>query len=442
MTDSTRSNDNENSTNENSVSENSSNVNSDLNKNENKEIENSNQETNQEENKNENTNHKYDSSKSHLDICEICRQTKKKINDEYYKNNTDKILAKRKTDRLEKLNKSINEINDPSKTEKIILSNDEKDLASQIPIQEIDPRNYMLKQTMKYIFPKGLERLIKKYGFKKQSKGLIFYGHAGNGKTEAGKQYSIKNKIPCVFMSLHNDIRSTDLLGSFSLKNGSSVFVLGKLIEAIQIANSHPSKTCVLILDEINTMDNNVQKILNTNLDFRSGINIPLVNRQYRLNEDSKIIVLATMNPSSYSGTYPLNLELNSRFDHKEIKVMPDKLIRDLLKAQNIDSKTIESLLITQKEILKAFEAEKLDQPIDPRGLIKFAEDYNLNVNEFKMDHVESLREALELTLVGRFLDNKEDLKFVNEIIESNFSFDELDQEDNNKTETENSETE
>ena len=63
------------------------------------------------------------------------------------------------------------------------------------------------------------------------------------------------------------------------------------------------------------------------------------------------------MNPSSYSGTYPLNLELNSRFDFKEIKVMPDKLIRDLLKAQKIDSKTIESLLITQKEILKAFEA-------------------------------------------------------------------------------------
>jgi len=405
-------------TNENSVSENTSNENSAQNKNE---------------------DHKYDSSKSHLEICEICRQTKKQINDDYYKNNTSKILAKRKEDRLSKLNKSLNEINDPSKTEKIVLSNDEKDLASQIPIQEIDPRNYMLKQTMKYIFPKGLERLIKKYSMKKTSKGLIFFGHAGNGKTEAGKQYSIKNKNPCVFMSLHNDIRSTDLLGSFSLKQGSSVFVLGKLIEAIQIANTHPTKTCVLILDELNTMDNSVQKILNTNLDFRSGINIPLVNKQYRLNEDSNIIVLGTMNPSSYSGTYPLNLELNSRFDFKEIKVMPDKLIRDLLKAQNIDSKTIESLLITQKEILKAFEAGKLDQPIDPRGLIKFAEDYNLNVNEFNMDRIEAIKEALELTLVGRFLDNKEDLKFVNEIIESNFSFEEEEEEDQttNKTETE-----
>lgn len=374
--------------------------------------------------------HKYNSDKDHLVICEPCRIEKKRKNDLYYANNQDKILAKRKAEREAKINKLNKAINDPNKT---TLTKTDLDLANTIPVQEIDPQNYLLKQTTKFIFPKGSERLLKKYSMKAISKGLILFGHAGNGKTELPKQWSIKNKTPCVFMSCHNDIRSTDLLGSFSLKEGSSVFVLGKIIEAIEIANKHNSKQCVLVLDEINTMDNNVQKILNTNLDFRSGINIPLVNRQYRLNNDSKIIVVATMNPSSYSGTYPLNLELNSRFDFKEIKTMPDKLIKDLLKSKNIDDKTIDSLLITQKELLKAFEADKIQQPIDPRGLLKFAEDYNLNKTEFKMDHSEALQEALELTLVGRYLDNKEDLKFVNEIIESNFSFE--DPTDNEQTE-------
>ncbi len=402
-------------TNENSITENSSNVNSE--------------------------DHKYDSSKSHLEICEICRQTKKQINDDYYKNNTSKILAKRKTDRLSKLNNSLNEINDPNQnTKSVLLSSNEKQLAETIPIQQIDPSNYMLKSTTKYIFPKGLEKTLKKYSMKIVSKGLIFIGHAGNGKSELPKQFSIKNKCPCVFTSLHNDIRSTDLLGSFSLKNGSSVFVLGKIIEAIEIANRHPSKTCVLVLDEINTMDNNVQKILNTNLDFRSGINIPLVNKQYRLNEDSKIIVVGTMNYSSYAGTYPLNLELKSRFDFKKMNNLPDELMKKLLRSQKIDDKTIESLLITEKEILKAFEAEKLDQPIDSRGLLKFSEDYNLNVNEFNMSHVEALREAIDLTLVGRYLDNKEDHKFVSEIIESNFSF--VEEEDQTENENDNSQTE
>jgi len=383
----------------------------------------------------ENSDHKYNPSKDHLEICEPCRIEKKRKNDLYYANNKDKVLAKRKAEREQKLSKLNKAINDPNKT---TLTKDDLHLANTIPIQEIDPQNYMLKQTTKFIFPKGSENLLKKYSMKKVSKGLILFGHAGNGKTELPKQWSIKNKVPNVFLSCHNDIRSTDLLGSFSLKEGSSVFVLGKIIEAIEIANKHSSKQCVLVLDEINTMDNNVQKILNTNLDFRSGINIPLVNKQYRLNDESKIIVVATMNPSSYSGTYPLNLELNSRFDFKEIKTMPDKLIKDLLKSKNIDEKTIESLLITQKELLKAFEADKIQQPIDPRGLLKFAEDYNLNKTEFKMDHSEALQEALELTLVGRYLDNKEDLKFVNEIIESNFSFE--DPEVNEQTEKEDNE--
>ena len=56
------------------------------------------------------------------------------------------------------------------------------------------------------------------------------------------------------------------------------------------------------------------------------------------------------------------------------------------------------------------------------------------------MDHIEAIKEALELTLIGRYLDNKEDLKFVNEIIESNFTFEELDQSENSETENQDSE--
>jgi len=349
----------------------------------------------------------------------LTKEQKKKINDDYYNNNRDRILNERKLKREAKLNKLNESINSKDRS---ILSTKEIIEAQTIPIDPIDPNQYIFKQTEKYIFPKDSENLLEKYTNKKRSRALVLIGHAGTGKSQMARSYSIKKKIPLVFASLNNDIRSTDLLGSFTLKNNNSVFVLGEISKAIQIANTHSSKTCVLVLDELNTMSNEVQKILNENLNFRAGINIPLINKTYRLNEDSKILVIATMNYSSYQGTYQLNLELKSKLDFKTVKGLPDKVVKEILQAENIDEQTIDSLILFEKEILKAFEENKLSQPIDLRGLLKFAEDYNVNKNEYKKDHNESLIEALELTLAGRYSDNKEELNFVSELIESNFN--------------------
>lgn len=368
------------------------------------------------ENLKENSDHKYNSNKDHLKNCASCQAEKKRINDLYYANNKDRILNERKLKQIEKLNHAIK---DPDTLR--TLTKKDLDESLCIPIERIDPNSLVFKSEEKYIFPKGSEKLIDKYANKKRSRGLILIGHAGSGKTQLARSYAHKKKIPYVFTSLNNSITPIDLLGSFTLKNNSSVFVLGNITKAIEVANNHSSKMCMLILDEINTMNSEVQKTLNENLNFRSGINIPLINKTYRLNDDSKIIVIATMNYGSYSGTYPLNLELNSRFDHKTIKGISDKEIKDQLLLENIDEQTIESLLITYKESIKAFEENKLSQPLDHRGLLKFAEDYNINKNEYKLTHEESLKESLELCLAGRYIDNKEELNFITQIIESNF---------------------
>src|SRR3990172_352731 len=240
----------------------------------------------------------------------LTKEEKKKINDNYYANNKDRLLQKAKEKRLAKLNKLNQAINNKDQSD---LSNKEKSEAQNIPIEHIDPNEFIFKSSEAYFFPKGYEDLLGKYTNKKRSRCLTLIGHSGTGKTQLARAYATKNKLPLVFASLNNDIRSTDLLGSFTLQNNNSVFVLGQISKAIQIANTHSSKTCVLILDELNTMSNEVQKILNENLNFREGINIPLINKTFRLNEDSKILVVSTMNYSTYSGTYQLNLELKSK---------------------------------------------------------------------------------------------------------------------------------
>lgn len=385
-------------------------------------------------------NHKYNPSKDHLENCEQCRIEKKKINDEYYSNNTEKILAKRKLDRETKMNKLNNVVNNDKlkDNEKLdSLDQEEKDYVNSIPIGKVDYRNYMVKpkripkdKDHKYVFPKGLERIFKKYSRKTMSRGLILIGHAGGGKTESIIAHAEKMNYPILETSLHDEIRSTDLIGSFTL---NKTFELGNFPKAIEIANDPENKshTCVLLLDEVNTQNNHVQKLSNNNLDFNRGIQIPLIEKRFQLKENCHVIVLGTMNYSSYSGTYQLNLEYNSRFDFKFHAGMADPLIRKLLRAKKIDDQTIESLIITNKELLKAFEEEKIFQPIDPRGLLKFAEDYLLNIED-GLTKSEATKEAIELTLVGRYLDNRDDLKFVSEIIESNFSSQDEDEDQTN----------
>jgi len=373
-------------------------------------------------------NHKYDPSKNHLAKCDQCKTEKKRLNDLYYKNNQPKILEKRKQDRVSRM-KLNNVVNDPKKIES--MTQEDQEYLSEIPIGKVNFRNHILpKADHKYIFPKGIERIFSKYARKTMSRGLILIGHAGNGKTEAIEAYARKNNYPILETSLHDEIRSTDLLGSFTL---NKTFELGNYPKAIEIANDPENKThtCVLLLDEVNTQGNHIQKLSNNNLDFIKGITIPLIEKRFQLKENCKVIILGTMNYGSYAGTYQLNLEYNSRFDFKKLDGMPDPLIRRLLKAKNIDDKTIESLILTNKELLKAFEEEKIFQPIDPRGLLKFAEDFHLNIED-GLTKEEATKEAIELTLLGRYLDNKEDHKFVSEIIESNFSYEDEDEDEIN----------
>lgn len=371
-------------------------------------------------NENQST-HKYNSDKEHLKICTSCYTQKQKINKDYYDNNTDSIKNKRKAirDRLNNVLDSVDK--DPSQIETI--TEEEKSFIEEvksIPIGKINPDNYMIKyQSHKFQFPKGLERIFSKYSRKEISRGLILIGHAGNGKTESVIAYAFKNNIPLLNTAMHDEMRSTDLLGSFTL---NKTFELGNFPKAIEIAN-HPdnkSHMCILLMDECNCQSNTVQKLSNSNLNFRQGITIPLIDKRFVLNDGCKILVIGTMNYSSYAGTYQLNLEYNSRFGFYKYPTMPDQMITSILKQKNINQQTIESLLITNKEILKAFEEEKISQPIDPRGLLKFAEDYNENIKD-GLKNSEAISEAIELELVGRYLDNKEDLKFVSELIETNF---------------------
>ena len=254
-------------------------------------------------------------------------------------------------------------------------------------------------------------------------KGILFIGGSGIGKTLLSLYYATLRKIPCVFMSCHSGITKDELIGSYQLVNGNSAYVLGEIIQAIICANDSPNKRSILILDELNCMQNDTQKILNEMLRFKDGISIPELGLKFKLKPDCKVLVLATSNPLSYSGTNELNPELESRF---EIIPVPDLTSDELKQMINnkykIDSSLLDNLIRLKEMINEAHSEQSIEKNFDPREFEKLVNQYT-QLTDNKYDHNTALRKSLVSCLYGKFTisEDPDQTKFVYEQIESIF---------------------
>ena len=137
---------------------------------------------------------------------------------------------------------------------------------------------------------------------------ILLEADAGVGKTTMAYELGVKFNAKVVAYSCSSGTREGDLRGRTLNTNG--LFQLGYLIVAVEIANEEG--ICILYLDELNALEPELQKMLNSLLDDRRVINAN--SKMFRINKGCKLIVIATMNPSSYAGTVPLNPDLRSRF--------------------------------------------------------------------------------------------------------------------------------
>ena len=141
-----------------------------------------------------------------------------------------------------------------------------------------------------------------------ETPNILIEGDKGTGKTLLA--YEAANRLDChiVTYSCSSGTREGDLRGRIMNLNG--LFQPGILVQAVEIANNNGM--CILYLDELNALEPELQKLLNPLLDDRRSINAN--GRMFKLNGNAKLIVIATMNPSTYAGTSPLNEDLRSRF--------------------------------------------------------------------------------------------------------------------------------
>lgn len=141
---------------------------------------------------------------------------------------------------------------------------------------------------------------------------LILVGPKGIGKTMSFQSYAAKKSAPIVTFDCSEDVRRSNLLGMYVLKGNETPFVLGPLTTALEIANDVGS--CILVLEEINGLSPQMQKVLNPLADFRRRIEVPECGRVFDLKPGAKLWLVGTMNTSAYGGVYALNEDLKSRF--------------------------------------------------------------------------------------------------------------------------------
>jgi len=235
---------------------------------------------------------------------------------------------------------------------------------------------------------------------------VVFIGPKGTGKTLSIASFAYEHQVPLIQFDCSEDTRRQDLVGRFTLVDGEVKFILGVLPTAIEIANEYG--IAILSLEELNALTPQMQKTLNQLLDWRRHIYVPEIQKVYKLRDGAKLLITATMNPSTYGGVYELNEDLRSRFVEYYINY-PDKLTeKRILQELGIDvepEEVLEGLLLLAKETRKGWQSGEFSYALSPRDLVLFGQLYN--TYKKRMDTEDALKLVLN-TIVNKYDDEGE----------------------------------
>jgi MoxR-like ATPase len=238
-------------------------------------------------------------------------------------------------------------------------------------IERLDVGAYKLNSGMKYVDVFKLEPMFEQMFGQPVPPNLILMGPKGVAKSLSLQTFAAKKGIPVIVSEGSEDVRRSHLIGMFILRGDQSPFVLGDLTSAIEIANE--AGAAILILEEVNALSPQVQKLLNPLCDFRRRISVPECGKVFELKPGAKLWVVGTMNTAVYGGVYALNEDLKSRF-----RILPlgypepaaEKSIVDALMPK-ADPKLVKNVLTLAHETRQ----NSLNYALSTRDVIQIVED-------------------------------------------------------------------
>jgi MoxR-like ATPase len=174
----------------------------------------------------------------------------------------------------------------------------------QVTVTRTPTEDLYIKNPPPYVDIFGLHVLYRNLAFEQN---LLLKGPKGDGKTLSVFDYAAQTKTPVVIQECSEDTKSFNLMGSQSMIGKKTIFTLGALPTAIEVANE--VGRCILLLEELNALTPQVQKQLNALTDFRQMVSMPFIGKTYRLDANAKLWVVGTMNPCFHPDTDVLTPE-------------------------------------------------------------------------------------------------------------------------------------
>jgi nitric oxide reductase NorQ protein len=236
-------------------------------------------------------------------------------------------------------------------------------------IERLPSSSYAARENLPYADVWKLHDLFDGMAFRSN---MILVGPKGVGKTMSFQSYAAKKKTPIVTFDCSEDVRRSNLLGMFILRGNETPFILGPLTTAFEVANEVGS--CILVLEEVNGLSPQMQKVLNPIADFRRKIEVPECNRVFELKKDAKLWVVGTMNTSAYGGVYSLNEDLKSRFRMLSVSYPNPEDEAKIIAAHfagKVDAVSMKKVMLLAQETRQ----KALEYALSPRDVVQVLED-------------------------------------------------------------------
>lgn len=242
-------------------------------------------------------------------------------------------------------------------------------------IERLGSEEYIAQAGLVYIDTRDLHGLYAKLAFKAN---LILVGPKGEGKSLSVASYCSVHQYPVITFDCSEDVRRAQIIGTFTLRGDSTPFILGPLTTAFEIANEKGH--CVLILEEINALTPQMQKVLNPATDWRRRVEVPEAKKVFRLKNDAQLWVVGTMNTAVYGGVYALNEDLKSRFRMVPIEYPKKDDERKVLTELLHQNKIVVEKSVLDKLLTLAQESRQgsVEYALSTRDLVQILEDTNL----------------------------------------------------------------
>ena len=259
----------------------------------------------------------------------------------------------------------------------------------------------------KYTFLEGEEYFIQEALMRNQA--IWTFGGAGGGKSTMYQQYAYQQGIAIVRVGCSMDLDKEDLIYSKTIEapNGDVKHELSGIGLGFALANW--LGCAIVVLDEMNTLSQYVQKNLNSYTDDLKFADVNGLGR-IQLNEGCKLLIVGTGN-IGYSGVQDLNTELRSRFFPYKKQQASDDFIIDTIWKTDKDVPRIfkEKLLRISKAILVLQKTDDISEKAtfmtrEPKQILSF---YGSILE----------KELLENGIVQRFYDNEDDQNAVRKIV-------------------------